>query len=161
MPTHPILMIQTRNKRKYFTEAKNLPMLVEFAKTFGAELSLVEAAEIAPLKLDGLAPAMCDESYRTPRQSRKAKLLRRIYPQTGEYRKDRRSMIENARLIRQFIRDRLEAGHVLRVKEVKAKFSDLSLSDSCISNHIAAVRREMQRSGLDVARIKVGSYRLS
>ena len=114
MPT--CLMIQTSNKRKYFTEAINLPKLVEFAQTFGAELSLVEATDIEPIQFDKLAPALCDESYRTPKQSRKAVVIRQVYPGISQ---GRRSMLENAQLIRAFIRAKLQQGEVLKVKDVK------------------------------------------
>lgn len=80
MPTRKILMIQTPNKRKYFTQATNLPKLLEFAKTFGAELSLVEASDIELIDFENLAPTLCDESYRTPKESRKAKVLQHIDP---------------------------------------------------------------------------------
>jgi hypothetical protein len=157
MQTCPILMITT-NKRKYFTEATNLPKLLEFAQTFNAELSLIESTEIQLLKYEELAVALCDDSYRTPKESRKAKLLRQIYPINTSH--NRSSMLSNAQVIRAFILNKLQQGEVLKVKDVKSKFGNLKLSDSCISNHITAVRQEMKKSGYNVVRIAPGSYQL-
>lgn len=156
MKTHSVLMIQTPNKKKYFTEVVNLPKLVKFAQIYGAELSLVESPEVETIPFETLATAFCDESYHTPR-CRNIKVLRQIYP---EVTRERSTMIENARLIRKFIRSKLQRKEVLQVKDVKYKFGKLKLSAPCISNHITAIRREMKKSGLDVIRIKAGSYRL-
>jgi len=38
-------MIELKDRRKFFTHPKNLPELIEFSKTFGAELSVVRTCE--------------------------------------------------------------------------------------------------------------------
>jgi hypothetical protein len=59
------LMIETKDKRKFFTYAKNQKELKEFTKNFNAKMFLVKA-EIKQnniLDLEKLAPAICDKSY--------------------------------------------------------------------------------------------------
>ena len=54
------LMLKTRDNRKYFTHEKNYDYLIEFSRTFGAEVSVVEVEEAEVLDLEELAPAICD-----------------------------------------------------------------------------------------------------
>ena len=58
------LLIQTKDKRKFFTHEKNFVQLIEFSKTFGAEISMVKLEEGPILELKELAPAICDPSYK-------------------------------------------------------------------------------------------------
>jgi hypothetical protein len=62
-------MIETTDRRKFFTHEKNFPMLIDFAKTFNAEISVVKLEEGQILDLAELAPALCDAGYRRPRSS--------------------------------------------------------------------------------------------
>lgn len=54
------LMITLRDKRKFLTNTKHLNQLVEFAKTFGANLSIVTTQYKNLLSLDKLAEDICD-----------------------------------------------------------------------------------------------------
>lgn len=54
------LMITLRDKRKFLTSAKHLNQLIEFAKAFGADLSIVSTQCKKLLSLDRLAEEICD-----------------------------------------------------------------------------------------------------
>lgn len=54
------LMIKLRDKRKFLTSQKNLKNLLEFAKTFHAELSIVSVQGKKPMSLEKLASEICD-----------------------------------------------------------------------------------------------------
>jgi hypothetical protein len=54
------LMITLRDKRKFLTNTKHLNQLVEFAKTFGANISIVTTECKNLLSLDKLAEDICD-----------------------------------------------------------------------------------------------------
>lgn len=59
------LMITLRDKRKFLTNTKNLEQLIEFAKTFGADLSIVTTQCKRSLSLDQLAEEICDTNKKT------------------------------------------------------------------------------------------------
>lgn len=151
-----LLMVRTKDRRKFFTYQKNLPMLVEFAKTFGAELSVIstidEEAEV--LDLSDLAPAICDSSYNT---KAKYEVISKIYPKEGNERL-RRELLENAMKIRKYIRTRLAANKAVSLKELKQKFGELGLTDSCLCNHLSQIRKEIEDSGTPVTKLGAGTY---
>lgn len=60
------LLIQTKDKRKFFTHEKNYVQLIEFSKAFNAEVSIVKLEQGVVLELEQLAPAICDPSYKKP-----------------------------------------------------------------------------------------------
>lgn len=155
-----ILMIQTKDKRKYYTDFQNLPMLVEFVKTFGADLSLVESNEVETMDLEKLVPALCDDSYRTPRINRAVRVLHKLYPVRQEESYTRKEILQNARKIREHIKLALEKGDIVRIAEVKEKFRSLELTDSCLSNHMSVICKEMSKEGKRVIRMKMGVYRI-
>ena len=57
-------MIKTKDNRKFFTHEKYLPQLIEFSKTFGAEISVVKIKNSDILDLNDLAPAICNANYK-------------------------------------------------------------------------------------------------
>lgn len=50
------LLIETKDKRKFFTHEKNFIQLIEFSKAFNAEISIVKLEEGSVLELEELAP---------------------------------------------------------------------------------------------------------
>lgn len=60
------LLIETKEKKRFFTLIKNAKMLKEYCKAFGAKMLLVKA-EIKReqiLDLSKLVPALCDKNYK-------------------------------------------------------------------------------------------------
>ena len=155
------LMIQTDAKRRYYTDPENLPMLVEFAKTFGAELTLVDSPEIEVMPLDLLAPALCDDNYRSPKIGQKVRIVRKLYPEQTNLSPSRQDMIRNAKMIQNYIRGTLSKNKIIRVSAVKEEFRNLNLTHSCISNHVTCILREFENKGLKVKKLKPGSYQLT
>ena len=58
------LMIKTKDNRKFFTHEKYFPQLIEFSKTFGAEISIVKIQDNNVLDMDELVPAICNANYK-------------------------------------------------------------------------------------------------
>lgn len=59
------LLIETTDKKRYFTLIKNKKQLKEYCKAFGAKMLIVKA-EIEKeqvLDLAKLVPALCDKNY--------------------------------------------------------------------------------------------------
>lgn len=156
------LMIQMKDKRKYYTEPSNLPMLVEFAKTFGAELTLVESPGVDTMDLERLAPALCDDAYKSPRLGRNIRVVHKLYPIEEKRVRTRQEMLQNAKDIREHIRLTLETNGAIRAADVKEKFYDLELTDSCMSNHVAVVIKDMKKHGIHVKSAdQRGSYTIT
>ena len=58
------LMIKTKDNRKFFTHEEYFPQLIEFSKTFGAEISIVKIQDNNILDINDLAPAICNGNYK-------------------------------------------------------------------------------------------------
>lgn len=58
------LMIETKDKRNFFTHKKNYMPLIEFAKTFKAQISVVKTNEAELLDLVDLSSAICNPYYK-------------------------------------------------------------------------------------------------
>lgn len=148
-----LLLIKTKDRRKFFTYQKNWPMLIEFAKTFGAEVDVVSPADaVEILDLEKLATAFCDSGYTTPA---KYEIISKIYPKEE---RQRSSLLENAIKIRKYIRGRLVKNKPVSLKDLKEKFNDLNLSVSCLCNHLSSVRKEMEQSGHAIVKLGAGKY---
>lgn len=60
------LMVETKDKKRFFTLIKNKLHLVEYCKTFGAKMMIVKAElkREQILDLPRLVPALCDKNYK-------------------------------------------------------------------------------------------------
>ena len=58
------LMVKLKDKRKFITNKKNLNHLIEFSKTFNAELSIVKTNNKKILNLEQLANQICDTNHK-------------------------------------------------------------------------------------------------
>jgi hypothetical protein len=80
------LLIKTQTNKKFLTYEKNLPSLIEFAKTFHAEIYLVEHEDDQiVLELKGLIGAICDSEHQ---DKYKYKKINKIFPQSKRNRKN-------------------------------------------------------------------------
>lgn len=148
------LLIITKDRRKFLTHQKNLPSLIEFTKTFGAEVYTVQAEGQKILELKALANAICNQEYDDDPECTK---LKKIYPQPL---RERKTVIKEAGRIRKFIRDRLLSGKTVSLKELKTKYENRGLTDACLCNHFSTIRKELTREGKQIEKISGGKYRL-
>jgi hypothetical protein len=150
------LMIETKDKRKFFTHEKNFGQLIEFSKTFGAPISLVKIKTGPVLELEELAPAICDANYQKPRinyQLLETKL-------STNYR-TRPNIIKAASKIKQYIVTKFKTDEVVSLKDLKNKFKRCQLSDTALCNHIRRVKDEMQKKGYTFIKVGGGKYQLN
>lgn len=146
------LLVKTPDKRKFLVNEKNMPSIIEYVKTFHAEIYRVEVVEgkiISQLK--SLASAICDPDYDT-----QMKILNpeKIYPKS----RPRSSILKNAKKIREFIHTRLSDGKPLSLKDLKKRYKDCDITDACLCNHLSAVRKQLIRSGKLIKKIGQGKY---
>lgn len=149
-----LLMVRTKDKRRFFTHQKNLPMLVEFAKTFNAELLVVKGDKLPALDLEKLAPAICDSSYDTDVEF---EVVSKVYPK-AERQRQRTQLLTNAQSIKDYIRTNFTKQQAVSLKELKTKFQDLNVTDSCLCHHLKVVREELQGKGMTITKVGAGKY---
>ncbi len=146
------LLVRTQDKRKFLVPEKNMPTLIEFIKTFHAEVYRVELIEgkiIPQLKL--LASAFCNPEYKS---TMKVKKIEKIYPVT----RARSFLLENAKKIRKYIQKTLASGKPVSMKQLKKRYKNCNVTDACLCNHLSVVRQQMIRSGKLVNKIGQGKY---
>lgn len=149
------LLIQTKDGKKFLTSEKHLPMLIEFAKTFCAEIHLVEAnMKEKVLDLKPLTASLCNPEYKA---EPKYKAVERLYPKS---KRTRKSILEDAKIIRRHIRDKMLAGQPVSLKDLKEAYKNHGLTDACLCNHLTAVRKDLVIAGQKVQKLGAGKYKV-
>ena len=140
-------------KRTFLTHEKNLDSLIEFAKTFSAEIHLVESEKQKVLELKALANAICDQEYNLKPKAYQE--IKKIFPKR---KKDRETILKNAKKIQRFIHRRLTSGKAVSLKELKQKYQHLCVTDACLCSHLSVARRNVSKEGYRIRKIGAGTY---
>jgi len=155
MTQETCLLLRTKDKRCFVTSEKHLDTLTEFAKTFKIEVFLVELKEKTKiLGLKTLASAVCDQNQNYDVQHTK---LKKLFPANKRSRKE---ILEEAARIQRFIQKRFTSGKQLSLKELKEKYKNCNLTDACLCQHMAKVRKLLSRKGNNFEKLGAGVYRL-
>lgn len=145
------LMLETKDQRIFFTHTKNFPMLIEFSKTFGANISIVEIKEKTEiLDLEALAPAICDPNFK---QKANYKIIERKL-------KNKKNNRSTAFKIRQYIKNQFENGQIVGPKLIAENFKEYGLTDTCFYNHFSAIKDELKKEGKELKKVGAGKYQL-
>jgi hypothetical protein len=109
------LMIKTKDNRKFFTHEEHLNDLIEFSKTFGAEISVVKIKDnIDILELNDLAPAICNASYKSKTNYEIIEIKLARFTNLSPSSK-RNQILNAASNIRKAIKDKLTSGDILEI----------------------------------------------
>lgn len=146
------LLIKTKDGRQFLAYEKSLPSIIEFAKTFGAEIYKVEAENQKVLELKYLVAAICDQDYVSKPIYKKAE---RLYPRSKRNRDD---ILKTADTIRKHIQRRLLNGKEVSLKELKEKYKDHQITDACLCSHFTAMRKTLIREGHTFEKKGAGKY---
>lgn len=151
------LMIELTDRRRLFTRKSNYPQLIEFSKTFGAEVSVVKVKEETEvLDLQEIPKAICSED--TPQHTPKVEVLEtRLSKRKLD---DRKTMLKRAERIRNHIQKRFLQGKTVKLKNVKRQYHQYDLTSSTFSKHLCEVRKELSEKGHVIEKLKAGEYRL-
>lgn len=146
------LLLKIKGNRSFLTHEKNLNSLIEFAKTFSAEIYRVEAPKQKVLELKALVNAICDQDYEEKPTCRN---MKKVFPEAS---KSRASIIRNAQRIRKFIYRKLSSGKALSLRELKEKYVDWNITDACLCSHLTATRKLLAREGYHIKKLGAGNY---
>lgn len=149
------LLIRTKDNRNFLTHENNLQSLIEFSKVFLAEIYLAEHEEGKVLELKTLANSLCKQDCQSEVQVRK---IKKLFPKDG---KSRKSILNNAQKIQSFIETRLMSGKPLSLKDLKKKYNTLEITDACLCNHFANVRKKLSKNGHEFSKVGAGTYCLT
>lgn len=154
------LMIETKDKKRLFTHETNYPDLIEFSKTFGAEISVVKVEEAEILELEELAPLICTRDGNSLEPS--YKLIQKKIAKAGRPKKliGRAKTLFQASKIRSYIELEFLTGNVISLNRIVNKFKKYDLSVSAICNHITAIRKELEKKGYKVKKLERGKYQI-
>ena len=145
------LLIKMKN-RGFLTSESNLPLLIEFCKTFSAEIHRVTPdpkEKIVSLKQ--LSTAFCSNVQKMPQ----CKTLSQIYPEPN---RKRSAILGEARKIRSFIQKQLLDGRIVSLKNLKVKYKNYKLTDACLCNHMAIIRKGLAKDGYSFKKTGAGAY---
>lgn len=150
------LLIVTDNNRKFLTKRENMDSLLEFVKTFKAEIYLAQAENAKVLEIVELVRALCDQEYDDNPECDK---MDRLYPAPPK--KNRQSILRQSSHIDQYIETRLLAKESISLKKLKKHFKKYNVTDACLCNHLASVRDSLIKAGHSVEKTGRGEYAIS
>ena len=146
------LMIETKDRRQFFTHEKNFNQLIEFSKCFEAQLSLVQVASVKLLSLEQLAPALCDTTRK------KQKIDFKTMEVKLNFSKNKKK--SNSEKIKKSIKKTFLLRKTVSTKSIKLKFKNLNLSNSSFCNYLKKVKDELRKQGYKFIKTGAGEYRI-
>lgn len=148
------LLIETKDKRKFFTHEKNFPQLIEFSKTFNASLSIVKMNQGPVLELAELAPAICSPIYKKP--TAQYEIVQNMMSKKD---RPRTNILKLAEKIKLHIVEEFKGKRIVSLKELKKKFRKDNLSSATLCNHVRRVKNELETQGFRFEKVGAGQYR--
>lgn len=149
----PCLLVKTHDQRTFLTYERNFLSLIEFCKSFKAEMYRA-TSEDTLMSLEELCKHICDPDLKIQHEFKK---LRRVYPKKIRNRTD---ILKNALVIRTSIKKSLVSGCIVSLKELKKKYKEFDITDACLCNHFTSVRRELFQNGKRLEKVGAGAYKI-
>ena len=142
------LLLETKDKRRFFTNPENYDDLVEFSNKFGAGLSIVTADNPKMLSLNELAPALCSPSIQY----------------TAEFKIEKpiqvRIKSNKSTKIREYVRNLFLKKEVVCLQDIAKKFKNFHLTLARFCQHIAKVRDTLISEGYIIIKVGGGKYKI-
>lgn len=149
------LLIETKDKRKFFTHEKNFVQLIEFSKAFNAQISTVKLEEGTILELEELAPAICDPTYK--KTDVQYKLLETKLNKETRSRKD---ILKAAALVKNHVEAKFFTRQSVSIKDLQKKFKKYEFTDAAMRNHIKKIMSDLETKGFKFEKTAVGTYKV-
>ena len=140
------LLLETKDKRKFFTYPKHYKELAEFSKNFGAVLSIVQIDNPILLSLNELAPILCtpDVQYCAEFKVEKPVAIRE----------------NKSEKIKEYIKQKFLNKEVVELQTVAKKFKKNNLTLACFCQHISKIRKTLTDEGYKIIKVGGGKYKL-
>lgn len=146
------LMIETKDKRVFFTNKNNFVQLSEFIKVFKPSVFLVDMKKGELLEIEKLANLLCDTEYKK-QNNVYYEVIKEVKVEQGRQSKSK------TQKIREFIKKELVNNKTISLKKIKSKFKDYGLSDSTYYNQIKAAKIELEEKGFKFLKIRTKKKR--
>ena len=151
------LLIKTRDNKKFFTHEKNYNYLIEFSKTFNAEISVVKVKQgTSLLELWEIPKVLCKQTPETE-QEENYRIIK--VKMTGK-KESRQSILQKASKINTYIKEKLVSGESISLQQLRQHFNRYKLSTATLCNHVARVKKELEKKGYKLIKIKAGEYKI-
>jgi hypothetical protein len=151
-------MVETTDSRKFFTQEKNYPQLIEFANTFNAQISVVEAVAPQVLDMIPLATAISDSTYKVNTEFHviETKIKRRQNQKNIKIHK----VTNKQQMIRDFILEQFDSGKPVSIFGIAEHFKNYDFGLACYRNHLLQTRKELKANGKIIIKVDIGCYRM-
>ena len=144
------LMIEMRDRRRFFTHEKNINQLIEFSKHFKARISLVEMKGGELLSLERLAPALCDT------QSQRSRAECEVIEVKLDFRETKTRA--NPAAFKKSIRRTLISGRTFSIKSFMDRHCQVSRA--AIYRWVNEVKKELRDDGHEIVKVSPGKMRI-
>src|SRR5581483_7360007 len=140
------LRLKTPDEKVFFTQENNFPQLVEFAKTYDVEISVVNPSEpVIIQELEDLATAICEQlNYKDPPN---CEIIEIKIPSTSNTILVSKQKVEKTKEIYDQIKQEFLSGEVVTLQGLFTKFGCQGLTKATICNYVRKIQRELTTEG--------------
>ena len=151
------LLLKTPDERLFFTEENNFKLLLEFARTFDAEISVIKTKQaVEMLDMDDLVKSICSPAKTEVAEYSVLEVKLEAPKRASATRYEK---LKKTHEVNDFIRAELLAGKIVSLASLEEKYKEWS--KSALSSHLTRAKRELQAQGHYITRDKQGQYRLT
>ncbi len=149
------LLLKTPDGACFFTEVKHFPCLIEFGRTFEAEISIVQTKEeVEVLELDDLAKSICAPEHETHPEYEVLEI--KLNKPQKKSNQSRAAKSEQGRSVVQYIIGEMVSGKTMTNATLESQFPNVT--KPCLNNHYTRARRELRAQGHLLKKEKPGTY---
>ena len=161
------LLVKLSDGRKFFTEKKRHPELIEFANALKAKLDVVEAEDPEILSLKELAESVCIQTKKSKPTA--YKIIKKKKTQEKQYFSQhtsfsklttRQKLSMKTSIVRDYIALQFNAGNDVKIKDIAKKFEKHGISIGAIYKHINIVKATLEASNKKIIKVMPGLYRM-
>lgn len=138
-------MIKLNDKRKFLTNKKNVNHLIEFSKTFNAELSIVRTSHKNVKTLEQLAAEICDTNKKQD---------------DFEYEEVQKIVKTNNRKIFDYIMRTLRQRKSIDINKIMVKFKKEGVDEKNIHSQINMAVRHLKSIGMNLEKTEQSKYKI-
>jgi hypothetical protein len=142
------LMIELKDKRKFITNKKNLSNLIEFSKTFNADLSIISTESKNSLSLEQLANEICDTNRK--QEEFKYKTIETL----------NKKETNQSNLIFSHIIKTLQSKKEIDTNKLIAKFKKKGIDEKNIYSQITKAKNYIKNIGKTLKRLGKTKYKI-